>query len=173
MKIKSLLLSLCIFLAAQCAQAQSLATVIQQEAQKCAKALMANDCPGVLAYTHDRVIALMGGKDTALGLLQKSMEEMKAKGFGVEDTKIGAPQFPQKIGTWTISLVPETITLRTPEAKAQQESYLLGISEDEGKTWKFIDLGPISEEQLFGVFPELKGQFKMPAKKPPVVEKGA
>ena len=88
-----------------------------------------------------------------------------------EETKIGTPEPPQKIGTWLVSLVPETLNLRMPGAKFQQESFLLAISADEGKSWKFIDLGPIGEEKLFSVFPELKGQFKLPVKKPPVVEK--
>jgi hypothetical protein len=170
--MKPLLLALSFMMAALPAYAQSLTAAIQTEAEKCAKVLMNNDYLGVLGYTHERVVTLMGGKETARGLLQKSMEEMKAKGLRVEDTKIGTPQAPQKIGTWIISLVPETITLRMPGARAQQESFLLGISEDEGRTWKFIDLGPISEEQLFNVFPELKGQLKLPAKKPPIVEKG-
>jgi hypothetical protein len=171
MKIKLLILALCWAIAPLTAQAQSLTAAIQKEAQKCAKAIMANDHTGVLTYTHERIISRMGGKEAARGLLQKGVEEMKAKGLGIEDTKIGTPQPPQKIGTWLVAVVPETLTLRMPSAKVQQESYLLGISTDEGHTWKFIDLGPITEDQLFGVLPELKGQFAMPAKKQPVVEK--
>ncbi len=170
MKFKLLLLLSCTVLMLA-AQAQLLTTAVEREAQKFAKALMGNDYEKVLAYTHDRVITVMGGREAALGLMKKSMEEMKSKGFGVEDTKIGAPQQPQQIGAWTLSLVSETLTLRMPGGKAQQESWLLGISGDGGKTWKFIDLGPLSEDQLFNVFPEFKGQFKMPAKKPAVAEK--
>jgi hypothetical protein len=171
MKMKILLLLLFCVAGSLTARAQDLTATIQSEAQKCAKALMTNDFAGVLAYTHERVVARMGGKEAALTLLQKSVGELKAKGMGVEDTKIGTPEPPQKIGTWTIAVVPETLTFKMPTAKAHQESHLLGISVDEGKTWKFIDLGPLGEEQLFSVFPELKGKFTMPAKKPAEVEK--
>lgn len=171
MNLKSLFLVLCGAALSLTAVAQSPTASIQAEAQKCAKALMASDYRSVLAYTHERVVAMMGGAESARGLVQKGMEEMKSKGMGIDDTKIGTPEEPRKIGTWLISLVPESLTLRVPGAKLQQESFLLGISADEGKSWKFIDLGPISEEKLFTVFPELKGQFKMPPKKQPVVEK--
>jgi hypothetical protein len=171
MKPKLILFTMGCVVASLVALAQDLTTALQKEAQNYAKGLMANDGARVLDLTLDRVVAKMGGKQTALNLLQKSTAEMKTKGLVLEDAKVGAPLPPQKIGTWTVSVIPETLTLRTPTAKAQQESHLLGISADEGKTWKFMDLGPITEEQLFGLYPELKGQFTMPAKKQAMVEK--
>lgn len=171
MKIQSLILATCFALQSLPIFAQTQTAACQLDAEKFAKALMANDNAKVLAFTHERIVAVMGGPEGARAALQKSTDELKAKGLGIDDTKIGAPQPPQKIGTWMVCLVPETLSLRMPGAKLQQESFLLGISTDEGKTWKFIDLGPLSEEKLFTVFPELKGLFKMPAKKPPVVEK--
>jgi hypothetical protein len=112
----------------------------------------------------------MGEKEAALALLKKSGDEMKIRGLAVVDARIGTPEPAQKIGTWTLSVIPEALTFRTPTAKAHQESHLLGISADEGKTWKFIDLGPLSEEQFFDLFPELKGQFKLPKKEQAVLE---
>jgi len=153
------------------ARGQRLTSVVEQEAAKYSRAVVANDYEKVLSYTHERVIDTMGKKDAAIERMKKSSEAMKAKGFGIEDTKVGLAQDPQKIGPWTVTVVPETLTLRMPGSKAQQESYLLAISADEGKSWKFIDLGPLSEDQLFRIFPELKAQFRMPPKRPAIQEK--
>ena len=42
---------------------------------------------------------------------------------------------------------------------------LLGISEDQGKSWVFIDLVAFSKEQLAKMFPELGGQIQLPERK--------
>lgn len=171
MKIKLLLGIACCAAAPLVAPGQRLSSAVEQEAAKYSRAVVANDYEKVLSYTHERVIDTMGKKEAAIGLMKKSSEDMKARGFGIEDTKVGPALDPQKIGPWIITVVPETLTLRMPGARAQQESFLLAISADEGKTWKFIDLGPLSEDQLFRLFPELKGQFRMPPKGPAVPEK--
>ncbi len=53
----------------------------------------------------------------------------------------------------------------TPRTK---DSHLLGISEDGGKKWTFVDAGQMSEAQLAKVSPELAGKVKLPEKKKPV-----
>ncbi len=171
--MKSLVLALCLAIAPVVVRAQLLTDAIQKEAQKSAAALTSGDYAGVLAYTHDRVINLMGGKEAALGALRRSTEEMKTRGIAVLDVKIEIPQAPQKIGDWVISVIPMTLTMKAPVGRVTQASHLLGISADEGKTWRFIDLGPVSEEKLFGLFPELQGKFQVPPKSAPVIEKGA
>ncbi len=174
MKMKTWLLPLlliCGLAIPQAARAQRATDAITKEAAQYSKAVLTNDYPKVISYTQDRVIETMGGKDAAIQLLKKSSEDMKAKGFGIEDAKIGDANEPQKIGPWTVSIVAEALKLKMPGNRAIQESFLLAISGDDSKTWKFIDLGPLSEDQLFRIFPELKGKFLMPPKKPPVPEK--
>ncbi len=174
MKIKLLLGIACCAAVPLVAHGQRLATAVEQEAAKYSRAVVANDYEKVLSYTHERVIDTMGRKEAAT---VRAHEKGAPRGNEsqrlrhIEDTKVGLAPDPQKIGPWTITVVPETLTLRMPGARAQQESFLLAISADEGKSWKFIDLGPLSEDQLFRIFPELKGQFRMPPKKPAVPEK--
>jgi hypothetical protein len=171
MKTKLLLLILSLFLAPTAGRAQLLTTVIKQEAEKSAAALAAGDYAGVLAYTHPRVVELMGGKDAALVALRRSTEEMKSRGIAVQSAKLEPPQAPLKVGSWFTSIIPLTLTMRVPDGRVVQASHLLGISEDEGKTWRFLDLGPISDEKLFSLFPELRGKVSMPPKIAPVHEK--
>jgi hypothetical protein len=170
MKLKLAIFALVCAVGSLTVLAQDPATAAQKEAKSYAQALMANDYAQVLAYTHERVVTRMGEKEAALGLMKKSGEEMKAKGLSVVDARIGTPEPARKIGAWTICVVPAALTFRTPTTKAHQDSHLLGISADEGKTWKFIDLGPLSEEMFFVLFPELKGQFKLPKKEQAVLE---
>jgi hypothetical protein len=171
MTTRLLLLPLCFFAIPLAVHAQRATDAVVEEAGKYSKAVLTNDYAKVISYTQERVIETMGGKDAAIGLLKKSSEDMKAKGFGIEDVKIGDANEPKKIGPWTVTIVAEALKLKMPGNKAIQESFLLAISGDDSKTWKFIDLGPLSDEQLFHIFPELKGKFQMPPKKPAVPEK--
>jgi hypothetical protein len=61
--------------------------------------------------------------------------------------------------------------MKVPGGRLYQDSSLLGISEDKGKHWTFIDLGPITKDQLQLVFPELDGKITLPEKKQPVFVK--
>jgi hypothetical protein len=83
---------------------------------------------------------------------------MRADGFAFLEATIGSPEKPKHVGAWLTSLVPEHIVIRAPGGKLLQDSTLLGISEDNGKSWVFVDIGVVSKEQFEQIFPELVGQ---------------
>lgn len=168
--MKSLLLA---FLLGACAAAASQEAVvtIKQEAQKCARALLAADYDSVVAYTHPRIVKAMGGKEAMLATLKQGMAQMKAGGASFLDVTIGQPSSPKRIGPWMTSIIPQHLVLKVPDGKLHSDSSLLGISEDEGRHWVFIDLGQVKKEQLDEMFPELAGKVTPPEKKPPVFKK--
>jgi hypothetical protein len=151
--------------------AQGDTSKIKQEAQRCANALLTSDYERVVAYTHKRVIAGVGGRETMIAKLKAGTEQMRAQGISFTRVEIGEPQKPRKIGEWFCALVPQKIVMKVPDGRLEQESHLLGISEDEGKSWVFLDVGPISKEQLSQVFPEFNGKIELPEKQKPVFKK--
>ena len=171
MNSKTFLLSACCLLFTIATQADEVTTTIQQEARRCAQSLMAGNYPAILEYTHDRVIEKNGGKEKMQNALELGIAGMKARGMKLLDAKIGDAQPPVKVGTWLVSVVPQTVVLQVRDSKVTQASHLFGISGDGGKTWKFIDVGPLNEERLYGLFPELKGKVPLPPKSEPAVEK--
>ena len=151
--------------------AEELSPTIKREAQKCADALVKSDLDGVVLYTHKRVIEGMGGKEAMTATIKRGMEQMKAQGVAIEKATVGEPGKTQKVDTWTVVLVPNEIFMKVPDGKLEQDSHLLGISEDDGKTWAFIDVGNISQQQLDQIFPELAGKVDLPEKQKPVFKK--
>jgi hypothetical protein len=150
---------------------QELVTTIKQEAQKCAKAVLTNDCEGIVAYTHPRIVAQIGGKEAMIAILKSGTAQMHADGVAIVEVTIGTPEAPKKVGAWLTSMVSQHIVMKVPGGRLYRDSSLLGISEDNGKHWTFIDLGPISQEQLEQVFPELKGKIAVPEKTEPEFKK--
>jgi len=168
---KIFLLSACCVLSLLSARADEVTALVQQEARRCAQSLLASNYVAILEYTHERIIEKNGGKEKMQNALELGMAGMKARGMKLLDAKIGDPQPPVKVGAWLVSVVPQTVVLEVRDNKVTQASHLFGISSDNGKTWKFIDVGPLNETQLYGLFPELKGKVPLPPKSEPSVEK--
>lgn len=151
--------------------ADDVPATIRQEAQKCAKALLNADYDGVVKYTHRRVVKATGGKEAMLVVLKRGLEEMQAKGITIQEVTIGEADKPLDVESWTVAFVPQRLILKTTEGKIEQDSHLLGISEDDGKTWVFVDCSSLTKEKVAQIFPELAGRIELPAKKKPVVIK--
>ena len=148
-----------------------LSTTIKSEAQKCANAVLNQDFDVVVAQTHPRIVTFMGGKESMITTLKRGMADMRANGSVFSEVTIGTPETPRKIGAWLTSIVPEQAVIKVKQGKLLVNSVLLGISEDEGRHWKFIDLGAVSSENFKTSFPELAGKIALPEKKPPVFKK--
>jgi len=141
---------------------------IKQEAEKCAQAIKLEDYATVVKYTHKRVVDGMGGKEKMIAIMKQGRAQMRQGGYDFVDAKIGMASEPRKIGKWLTSYVPQEIVMKVPNGRLHTESELLAISEDEGTTWVFIDLGPITPALFAQLFPELNGQITLPEKKKPI-----
>jgi hypothetical protein len=142
---------------------------IKQEAQICAKATVDGDFTTLLAHTQKRVVDLMGGKDAVVTGMTQALKQLRDQGIKYDHITIGNPASLQKIGSLTVSLVPEEIVLKAEGGQMEMDSNMLAFSEDSAKTWSFVDLSSLSAEQFFKIYPELSGQFIFPVKSKPRV----
>lgn len=169
--MKKLLLALLACTLTVASRAQDVAATIRLEAEKCAKALVTGDYAQAAAYTHPRIVAAMGGKDVLIAQISNGRKQVQAEGLDLIEAKIGTPTSPKKIGGWLTSFVPQEVVIKAPDGRVVQESILLAVSEDEGKTWSFIDLSGMTPQLLAKHFPEIAAQITLPQKKKPVFQK--
>lgn len=169
--MKRLLLTLLLALVPAFAFADEASATMKQEAEKCAKALMVPDYDAIVVYSHKRVIDGMGGKEGMIATIKKGLEQAKAQGIVIEKVTVGEPAKLEKIDGWLVGLIPQTLVMKMPGGKLEQESHLLGISEDDGKKWVFVDAGGIPKAQFEQIFPEIAGKIEIPARKQPVMKK--
>jgi len=151
--------------------AQNISAIMRQDAEKCAKAVFSGDYEQVCTYTHKRIIEASGGKKKMVPIIKRAMEEMKSKGVEFENATMGDPQKPIKVAGWLVALIPQHIIMKAPGGHIEQDSYLLGISEDDGKKWVFVDVSSLTTEELAKFFPELTGKINIPERKKPVFKK--
>jgi hypothetical protein len=115
------------------------------------------------AYTHPKLLELVGGKAKFLAIMKKSRDDMRAAGWVLEAAPVSAPQQVVRAGGARVQAVlPTELVFRTPGHKVHQPSFLLGFSGDAGKSWKFIDVGRYPPDTLRKYFPECSPELKIP-----------
>lgn len=143
---------------------------IKVKAQECADAVVTGDYKSLAAFTHPRIIEMMGGREKMIEHLMQDSAQMSSDGCKFVSATVGHPEEPRMVGTLMISMIPEKLVLRAQGATLTQEGSLLGISDDKGTTWHFLDVSNTSEFQLNEMFPELAGNVTIPRKKMPIRE---
>lgn len=170
--MRKFLLLLGFFLAATAMPAADLRPGIKRDAAKCAAAWQRNDYEGVLAFLPPRVIQQSGGRAAALKKIKNQFS--LARDYGVErmDFTTGKPAIPRLLGKWLTSLVPLTVVLHRPPIDVTQETYLLALSNDQGKRWFFVPLYHTSQAKLNAWFPEFAGKIVIPLDPEPELDLG-
>jgi len=115
-------------------------------AQQIADATQRNDYASVIDLSYDPIVEGMGGREQAIKKIEKSLAKSKQLGFEILSTKIGVPGEFHVEGANTFVVVPMTVEMTAPYAKSVTETFILGISSDGGKTWKFINGASIPKE---------------------------
>lgn len=153
------------------AQAPSKAAV-KKLAQQMGKSTMAGDYAMVIDHTYDPVVKLLGGRDKAIETTKKIMDTMKAQGFVIKSYVVGEPGPFHSSGGNTFVVLPVKMEMNAPNGKILAKSYTLGISTDQGKTWKFVEgAGLKNEEMRRKVLPKLPAKLKLPEYEKPMLIK--
>jgi hypothetical protein len=149
-----------------------LTAAIKQHAETCAAALANNDYELFAKYTHPKLVEGLGGKERLILQIKNGMDQMSARGFSIQEVTIGSPGKPKEINSTILSIVPQYHYIKTQAGFIEIDSHLLGISEDAGSTWHFIDLAKVTKAQLHSVFPSFGGELELPPRAKPRFIKG-
>lgn len=167
------MIKLCAFFAlmlpAALSAAGKLEAVISREVGKCAAAWQREDYATIVAFTPDRVVQQRGGRASLLGELKEHFAT--AREWGAQSIEItpGPPSPPRKVGRWLVALVPITAVVHGSHLELTQETQVMALSTDGGKRWSFLLLYEMTQGELNGWFPELRGQVRVPVTARPSV----
>ena len=140
---------------------------IKLQAQEIAKATIEADWETVINYTYPKITQLMGGKEQMVQFISNSIAQQQ---IVFESAVIGDPGEIYRTGdTHLFSLVPQTLVLKTPNAKLKTEGYLLAVSEDRGQRWYFIDTAQLTMENVQSMLPNYNMELVIPPKKQAVL----
>jgi hypothetical protein len=108
--------------------------IVRQQANLIAKATIEGDSKTVIAYTYPKLVSMAGGKNVMASIADSAMKQLHNRGITIESVTIGSPGAFYKAGNEIHCLVPEKLVLKVSVGRAISKSYLLAISDDEGKT---------------------------------------
>src|SRR5262249_35112704 len=109
------------------------------------KAVLAGEHAKVVELTHPKVVEAMGGKEKMIEAIEKIMSAMKAQGIAIKSHTIGKPEEPVVDGKSAFVVLPTKLEMTAPQTKIAVESYLLGFTTDNGKSWLFVDGAGLNE----------------------------
>ena len=143
---------------------------LQTQADECGRAFIEGDFERLADYTHPKVLEKVGGRAGMIAFLQKSVGEMKAEGFNIISYVNAAPTQVLTVGRQTYAILPATLKARVPQGVLASETFMLAVSADGGRNWKFVSGSVADSAKLKLLFPAAAGRLKLPAQRPPVLE---
>ena len=143
---------------------------VKQQADDCVQAWVRQDFDAFTARIHPRVLELAGGKEGIMRLMKQEEEAMKSSGGKIMRASVGEAMQIRKVDSDEVAVVPESIEISGPRGLVKAESFLLGISNDGGRTWKFVEDSGTADanNKIRTILPNLPGDFELPTRKEPV-----
>lgn len=143
---------------------------LKAQAEKIGKAMVEDKHEQLIDGTHPKIVEMIGGRAKMLEILEKLSKQMQAQ-FPMRTVKMEeSSDLVSNKGT-LFGIVPFTLELKSATKSASQPSFLIGVSVDAGKTWKFVDAGGKRRDDLKKVMPDLPENLKFPKLSPPKYEK--
>ncbi len=151
---------------------RAVSALVKEKAREVSRAVVKGDHAKVVELTYPKVVEVMGGRNKMISTIDAIMKQMKKDGFAIKSNTIGEPSEMLTEGVNTFVVVPTTLEMTSPNGTLSSKSYLLGISPDKGKTWKFVSGSGIDNPQMrLRVLPKLPPKLKLPEKQAPVLKK--
>ncbi len=137
------------------------ADTVRKLVQQMLQATVKGDYETVLDMTLPRVVNMMGGKQAALKTVNEQLKKLKESGVYFEMKEVGTPTFA-KADQDIYSATPIGMVLKGGSKNVTVNSAIIVISEDGGKSWKFINMDATGEAGLRKFLPNLPKDFKLP-----------
>jgi hypothetical protein len=138
-------------------------------AQEMADAFTRQDYEKLVGYTNPEVVKLLGGRDKAAAAVKTALAQLKAKGLVVRSYKIQDATVAGE-GARRFAVVTSVLVLDGPGKRVTSPTFLVGASEDSGKTWTFVDGAQANERTIPQFIPDFPKGLKLPARQKPKVE---
>jgi hypothetical protein len=138
--------------------------LIKKGAGAIGTAMVAGKYAVVLDLTYPAILDLMGGREKALGYVEKQLDDMKEKGISIVSFTAGDPSEIKAGGSELFAAIPTTIEMKAPQMKITGKSFLVAISQDQGKSWSFADGSNLTPEIMQAMFPKFPPELKLPEK---------
>jgi hypothetical protein len=146
-------------------------TAARKTAIELRDAMLNADYAKVVDRTYDGVVKQLGGREKAIEKVQGMMKSMADMGIKITAYEVGEPGEALSEGGYNFVVVPTVMEMKFPGTKVVHKTYLLGLSSDNGKTWKLVDGAKLEDKEARAILPKFPAKLKLPPKEKPNVIK--
>lgn len=133
--------------------------------QKLVDAVRIGDAKAVVNLTHPKVHELAGGCEKMLSVLTETFQSAKINGHTLDRVVVGKPSALGRDGKQIFLFVPYVGVSSNNERSAKIEAFYLGISADDGDTWRFVDRSRMDQQTIKLFIPSYSGEPPLPRTK--------
>ncbi len=112
-------------------------------------------------YMHDRVHEINGGLERTQQISADGMDQLKAEGYEFLEAEYKNPSEIIEYRNQLQLTFTFEVLMNTPEGKIKAEYCMIGVSKDEGKTWRFIDTSGRDKEMVLKFFGDLSPELNI------------
>jgi hypothetical protein len=138
-----------------------------EAARACANSLAATLDERGLDCVADEVIALAGGRKAMAEVLARTKAKLADGGVEPVGAEVDPPTRVVAAGGKVFAIVPMRVTLKLRGTGVLVHSYMLGVSADDGQTWKFVDGSHLTRVMVEKLFPGFPSDLQLPEVPPP------
>ena len=145
---------------------------LTKQAEETSQSMLKEDHQKMAHFTHPTVVEQVGGRDRFIEMLTSLAATMKQKGVRFTAAKVSEPsEIIEKAGK-LYAIVPSSLKLDVQGQRRSQASYLIAVSSDGGKNWKFLDgTGPRGDRsKVREILPDFPDALPLPKIEPPALE---
>ena len=145
---------------------------LKLQATQLSEATLRGDYATAERLTYPKLIEVMGGSRLFRESITAAMKELEASGVKIESLSVGEPRDFLEADQSIYAIVPTTLKMKVAEGILVGESALIGISDDKGINWTFVDSAGASDKELRkALFPSVAEKLRIPERKRPVLQK--
>ncbi|HYH86046.1 MAG TPA: hypothetical protein VEX60_11380 [Pyrinomonadaceae bacterium] len=170
MKFSRLLLLAILFLAVSYTNAQSPRETLATQAQKYADAIFNRDYESAVKLLYPLFVQAAGGHQKVLEALKGGMEKSDAQGVTLNKISMGTPSVIVKEGLEDVAIIPTEMEMSAGGKKGKAFSYMVAVSQNNGKSWYFFEGPALTKEELAKLYPKLVATVKVPEKRNELVD---
>ena len=147
---------------------------LKSQSQELSDATLSGNYTRAADLTFPKLVRLMGGRTQYIATLKKMATEMHSGPYRIISVTAGEPQDIIEVNHQHYAIVPTTTRIKVPEGILVGEGFMIGISQDGGQNWTFVDAGgnAMDKQKLTTLFGAAANQLRIPPEKRPVLYRG-
>lgn len=141
--------------------------IVEKQCTEMAFLLKNKNYEAFLNYTHPDAIKAIGSKNKAIEITESTFSKLESAGCSIDKIFIENPcQFLQE-GLELQCIVTQILEMKTPKGNVRGKSTFIGVSQNNGKNWFFVDSKGKEIEVLRKTIPSLSSKLIIPKKENP------